>query len=213
MTPHQLGAKEAERIDALIEQGETVRSKGPAPNKHYLADRQGYVQFHTSALSYLGVLFGEGSLFRTRFAQLETPYASSLEDGIGILSSAAAEIRGGHLTTVKSVVEGEVFEDLLDLAQHLLDEGYKDPAAMAGGAVLEAALRRVASARELSGGDIKTLNDRLAQAGVYSRLIQKKVQVWNDVRNHAAHGEFGEYDAEDVGGMLDGVRSFVGRVL
>ena len=213
MTPHQLGAKEAERIDVLIEQGETVRSKGPAPNKHYLADRQGYVQFHMSALSYLGVLFGGGTPFQTQFARLGTPHASSLEDGIGIFRSAAAEIRGGHFTTVKSVIEGEVFGDLLDLAGHLLDGGYKDPAAMTGGAVLEAALRRVASARELSGGDIKTLNSRLAQAGVYSRLIQKKVQVWNDVRNHAAHGEFGEYDAEDVGGMLDGVKSLLERVL
>lgn len=40
-------------------------------------------------------------------------------------------------------------------------------------------------------------------------MTQKRVQVWNDVRNHADYGKFGEYTADDVKDMLEGVSPFL----
>ena len=55
------------------------------------------------------------------------------------------------------------------------------------------------------------MNADLAQAAVYSRLDQKSVTSWQDLRNKAAHGGFSEYTATQVDIMLAGVRDFVAR--
>lgn len=57
--------------------------------------------------------------------------------------------------------------------------------------------------------DISSLNAKLADKGVYNRLVQKKIQVWADVRNNADYGEFAEYVAADVKDMLSGVEQFL----
>ena len=138
---------------------------------------------------------------------------SCVETGIALLRSAKDGVENGALTNLESLVSADVFSDFLDMARHLHDGGYKDAAAVLAGSVLENGLRRVAAKRGLTGGDIKTLNDRLAQAGEYNRLTQKRVQVWNDIRNQAAHGNFDEYDTENVQEMLDGVASLLERFL
>ena len=51
----------------------------------------------------------------------------------------------------------------------------------------------------------------LHRGGVYSKLDQKNVTAWLDLRNKAAHGKYAEYQIEQVALMLDGVRNFVTR--
>jgi hypothetical protein len=50
---------------------------------------------------------------------------------------------------------------------------------------------------------------RLAQANVYNRLKQQQLQPLIRIRNHADHGEFGEFSADDVAGMIRDVRAFL----
>ena len=57
------------------------------------------------------------------------------------------------------------------------------------------------------------LNQKLATKGVYTRLVQKRLAVWIDVRNAADHGKFSEYSKEDVEEMHSGVSSFLERQL
>ena len=93
-----------------------------------------------------------------------------------------------------------------------MQAGYKDAAASITGAVLEDGLRRIASAKQISiknSDDLSTLNHKLADAQIYNRLMQKKIQVWNDIRNNAAHGKFAEYRPEDVKEMIVGVQAFL----
>ena len=110
------------------------------------------------------------------------------------------------------MVASDVFADFLDQAQHLLEAGYKDPAAMLAGAVLEDGLRRLLSRAGESTkprDDLSALNSRCAQKGQYNRLVQKKLSVWIDIRNNAAHGRFEEYNDEDVERMVEGINSFL----
>ncbi len=102
------------------------------------------------------------------------------------------------------------------MADHLLDNGYKDPAASLIGAVLEDGLRRIYSNNNLivkSDDSINSLNQKLAAKGVYNDLQRKQIQVWNDIRNNADHGHFGEYKADDVRDMLGGVQRFLSDYL
>jgi hypothetical protein len=118
------------------------------------------------------------------------------------------------LISFRKLVTAEVFSDFLDMAEHLLANGYKDPSASLIGAVLEIGLRDIASGNELKVGardDLTALNNRLAEAAVYSRLVQKSINVWIAIRNYADHGQFEQYAAEDVKSMHTGVREFLGR--
>jgi hypothetical protein len=56
-----------------------------------------------------------------------------------------------------------------------------------------------------------SLNSDLAAAGGYSKLEQKNVTGWLDLRNKGAHGKYSEYEKEHVALMLQGVRDFAAR--
>jgi hypothetical protein len=131
---------------------------------------------------------------------------------MAILEAAAEDVESGYLARVEDLVASDVFADFLEQAQQLLDAGYKDPAAMLAGAVLEDGLRRllVKSGESVrTRDDLSALNGRCAQKGLYNRLAQKKLSVWIDVRNNAAHGKFGEYENADVESMVEGINSFL----
>ena len=136
--------------------------------------------------------------------------------GQEILTAVKEDILGGYLTDIKTLISAEVFSDFLEMAEHLLENGYKDPAASLCGAVLEDGLRKIATKKGIkvkSSDDLNSLNDKCANGGVYNRLMQKKIKVWIDIRNKAAHGKFNAYTEEDVQEMLKGVRDFLASYL
>ncbi len=103
------------------------------------------------------------------------------------------------------------------MASELLAKGYKDPAAVIGGAVLEEHLRKLTSKVGLpvvhEGKPIKAdrLNANLGKSSAYNVLDQKNITAWLDLRNKAAHGDFGAYDHGHVDVMLQGIRGFLAR--
>jgi hypothetical protein len=104
------------------------------------------------------------------------------------------------------------------MADYLLQQGYKDPAAVVAGSVLEEHLRQLCQKNGIAivqGGAVPkkadTLNSDLAGAGIYSKLDQKSVTAWLDLRNKAAHGKYSEYTQDQVALTLLGVRDFASR--
>jgi hypothetical protein len=107
----------------------------------------------------------------------------------------------------------------LEAAHHLLKEGYKDPAAVLAGGVLEEHLRQLGTKHgvkpETSANtglkmkEADQLNAELTKAGAYSKLDQKNVTAWLALRNKAAHGQYSEYKKGQVSLMLSGVREFL----
>jgi hypothetical protein len=83
--------------------------------------------------------------------------------------------------------------------------------------VLEQHLRKLCIrhgvATEVGGKSKKadTINSELALKNVYGKLEQKSVTAWLDLRNKAAHAEYGTYDADKVKILLLGVRDFTHR--
>ena len=104
------------------------------------------------------------------------------------------------------------------MADHLLSEEYKDAGAVITGSTLEEHLRQLCVkngiATDTAGRPKKadTLNAELAAQSVYSKLDQKSITAWLDLRNKAAHGKYGEYSKEQVALLIQGVRDFMARV-
>jgi hypothetical protein len=139
-----------------------------------------------------------------------------LESLIGIVAALRNDYKAGALAPIQELIRAELFDDFLDMAEHLLEQGYKDPAAVVVGSVLEQHLRKLCDRAGIptgSNGGFKkadTLNSELAK-GVYGKLDQKSVTSWLDLRNDAAHGHYDKYETEQVRILLLGVRDFIRR--
>lgn len=133
----------------------------------------------------------------------------------GVLSALRQGYERGFLSTVQELVHADVFADFLEMADHLLSQGYKDPAAVLVGGTLEEHLRKLCDkhgvpSTNANGEPRKAsqMNDDLAKVA-YDKLQQKGVTYWLDLRNKAAHGQYSEYVDSDVRQMLTGVRDFL----
>lgn len=142
----------------------------------------------------------------------------ALEPLSGVLRALRSEYESGYFQSVVELVHADIFADFLDMAEYLLDQGYKDPAAVIVGSVLEEHLRKLCAkvgiATSQAGGAPKkadALNSELAGASLYSKLDLKNVTAWLDLRNKAAHGRYAEYTKDQVALMLQGVRDFLTR--
>lgn len=137
---------------------------------------------------------------------------------LGILTALKVAYEADLLQSIEEMIHGDVFEDFLEMGYYLLQEKYKDPAAVLIGGVLEEHIRKMCQKhnipiikRDKSPQKTSTLNDELAKAGVYNKGDQKSVTSWLDIRNSAAHGKYGEYTIEQVDLMLRGIRDFISR--
>jgi hypothetical protein len=163
-------------------------------------------------------LYGSGSHYESSFQQvlatdmfsvMHSNYYRHVSELVGILKGVQHEIKSGLLTDLRRLLQAEIFADFLEMAEHLLSEGYKDASAVLLGGVLEDSLRKLANSKGVTitspAGKpltIDPLNVALAKAGAYNALVQKQVTTWANLRNDAAHGQFVKYEAEQVRQML-----------
>ncbi len=214
------------RLDSLIDMGgKVLATRRPPPHNVAAGDFVESAlsqQWRTSSLAFLKSVFGLDGIhyrdFEERCKSLDKGWSqyNDAERGLAILRAAKEDIDGGYLQRVEMLVSGEVFSDFLDMAEHLLDNDYKDPVASLIGAVLEDGLRRMCANNTLpvqSGDNISSLNQKLADKKVYNRLQQREIETWNKLRDYADHGRFEEYSSEKVGDMLEGTRKFLDNYL
>jgi hypothetical protein len=176
-------------------------------------------------LSAIHRLAPPGSLYANNLQRYEAQLASgviaismALQAARGMLEALKHDYGSGYLQSVIELIHADIFADFLDMADYLLQQGYKDPAAVVTGSVLEEHLRKLCIKHGIpvvkadgSPKNADALNSDLAATGIYSKLDQKSVTAWQDLRNKAAHGKYSEYSKEQVTLMLQGVREFVSR--
>ena len=119
------------------------------------------------------------------------------------------------------VNDAQTIYNYMKRAEQLLADNDHVSAAGLSGAVLEKALRCLCQRQdppietEKSNGDHKTLepliND-LAGRSVFSRTRAKQLKVWADVRNHAAHGRFDQFDRAQVEKMVPDIKEFLTKI-
>jgi len=141
----------------------------------------------------------------------------------GALKALRQSVASGYLVNVQELIHADLFSDFLEMAEHILREGYKDPAAVLIGGVLEEHLRKLCSKNgvTLEHTDAKgvprprkaeAMNADLAGKSAYSRLDQKNVTAWLELRNKAAHGLYDDYTSQQVELLLQSVRDFLTRL-
>jgi hypothetical protein len=125
-------------------------------------------------------------------------------------------------SAIKGLVSAEVFSDFLDMAGYLLDQAYKDAAAVMIGSVLEEHLRQLCQANSIDTFEIKNgrklpkranaLNQDLRKVKAYNQIDCRSIEAWLDLRNQAAHGHYIQYSHKQVELMHRGVLEFLARI-
>jgi len=119
------------RIDEIIELGEqalaTRYTQGGMAGIFAYVMPAPMAGFRAAALSFIDRVYGPSHSHFIQFTdRTKSSYASDAERGLAILHAIRSEIAGGWLFTIKGMVAAELFSDFLDMAAHLLDQGFKD---------------------------------------------------------------------------------------
>lgn len=141
----------------------------------------------------------------------------------GVLQGLRDELNDGLLDTLPELIRGELFDDFLEMAEHLHNEGYKDAAAVIAGSSLEAHLKQLATkfgievqiseeGKQPRPKRAEQINQDLYKvAGAYSLLDSKQVTAWLDLRNSAAHGNYTNYSENQVGQFIEWLKDFIAK--
>jgi hypothetical protein len=168
-----------------------------------------------------------------RFSSSDSQYCLSLDDVTkrhgagtahellrvlpGFLSALRNDYAAGQMSSVQELIHADLLGDFLEMADHFLEQGFKDPAAVICGAALEEHIRKLCRRHEIDTihddhpRAVESMNADLAKNGAYSKLDQKSVTAWYGLRSNAAHGKFDEHEKAQVALMVQGVRDFISR--
>lgn len=226
MSEQQAMATILARIQRLIDRGEEIlATDGWDGYDEYAVstfDEGAFVGWRAQCMTFLdGFLSASYYVSHASLALAGDDGALSIRRTLGILKALREDVEAGYLTTLRELIHADMFGNFLEMAAYLLSDGYKDPAAVFIGGVLEEHLRQLCTKHrvptEVDTGSgprpkkAEAMNTDLAKQLIYSKLDQKQVTAWLDLRNKAAHGKYGEYSADQVSLMLQGVQSFLTR--
>lgn len=214
-------------LNDLIEEGGEISSifwkKIHRPNYNHISnskDETTYKAYRAMCLSFMEKIGAKETQFYRSYNDTDVYNGYQIDLGVKILERIKVSIEKGWFNDLKNLISAEIFSDFLEMAKYLLSEGYKDPAAVIIGSVLEEHLRALCTSSNIDvvfsdrKGNLKpkkadSMNNDLAKK--YGKLEQKSVTAWLDLRNKAAHGEYDKYDYKQVESMLDGVSNFIVR--
>lgn len=133
-----------------------------------------------------------------------------------IAEALREDIQSGWTESVLEMVHADTHSDYLEMAASLLESAHKDAAAVIAGTALEVHVRALCTKNGVatvlpSGAPVKgdAMNTELKKEGVYNEAQRKQVSAWMGLRNSAAHGDYDDYDRQQVRLLVDGVRDFV----
>jgi hypothetical protein len=233
----RIKARYTARIDELVASGTGMPMKphsrqtsynmlsGESTYRNYnLASKPEFIEWRTSCIAVLDQVVPGTSLLRKTIDNLHAlgNEPANIEFMIGFLRSVRKELEAGSLDSLAMAIEAEVLSDYLEQASAVLAGARDEPnhiaAAVIAGASLERCLRALCHA--LSPPE-PTINDKGAYLGMtalidslkkrtaFNELQAKQLRAWAALRNAAAHGNFAEFDREQVESMVAGVLRFV----
>lgn len=213
-----------EQLDSLIEMGKKALASFHEGNYgFYRKDDTLTQQWLTMSLSFISNRLGAKSEYYNSFHSIATSHGSTrigayrpeiVKDLLGVLLAAKSDIESGILLKIEQLIRAEAFADVHEQAVHLLENGYKDAAAVLFGSVLESTLRKLCERQGLAiafNEAIDSMNTKLASGTgqLYSKLVQKQITAWADIRNNAAHAHFDKYSEKDVEDMGKWISNFL----
>jgi hypothetical protein len=175
-------------------------------------DAGAFAEWQTQSLTFLTNVLGAGHIYAKSFEKdVGDAFPSCVKVGKGILSAVREDLASGYLVNVRTLVAAEVLPDFVEMAQHLLETGYKDLAASLAGAVLGDGLRRIASN---SGVKLKARDDLSSlNAGAPTRISttdsSRRRSTFGPVFGITPITEFAGYTEQEVADMVNEVTDFL----
>jgi hypothetical protein len=214
-----------QQLDVVLKEFDEFRARSQHDDLSDMpkADRQALVSKAIAAIHRVGGIKSTYALEVDRLLRLLGPLHSHTTSIMGVVKALRDDLKAGYLQSLVELVHSNIFGDFLEMAQHLCDTGYKDAAAVIAGSTLDSHLRSLCLKTGISTETTKAnsdvvpkkadgTNSELAAAGSYSKLDQKSVTAWLDLRNKAAHGQYSEYVQAQVNLLISGVRDFIVRM-
>lgn len=210
--------KLSNRFDQLLLQipdiESTIKQRHSDLGDYTEMDNEKALTWKVKAKNLLVATCGEDSQHYKEFTKAEEirGYESSSDSFKRMKSvfiAAMDDYKGGYLTSIKNLIQADVFDSELEQANELLSNGYLLAAAVIAGVVLETALRDLCAREGLSIGKLDKMNADLAKAGVYNKLQQKRITALADIRNSAAHGKPENFTETDVVNMIRDIEQFL----
>ena len=212
-------------VDKLIELGNELMKYGMGnPGEMEDTKIKEFTTWTTRTGEFINRLYKKDSQYVLTFNQfrasmrmtnLHSNSYMTLMEVTGALEGIKYELQNGLLSDIQKLLQADIFSDFLEMGEYLLKEGYKDPAAVIIGSVLEDTLRKLADSNGIKTTNdkgkfftIDPLNTELAGKNIYNKLIQKQITSWADLRNNAAHGHYDKYECRQVEMMLLFVQPF-----
>lgn len=213
-----------QRFSEIHQQMELILSSKKATYSEFLEKNQieiepnALLEWKVKARSLLTKACGQDSEHVKEFLKNEDvglygTNLGTLERLKAIFLAAKEDYEGGYLKSTRSLVQAEVFDSELEQARALLQAGYKSPAAIVAGVVLETSLKELSDRAGIAHGKLDKMNADLAKAGIYNVLLQKRITALAGVRNSAAHGKPEEFSEKDVEDMIRDVERFIAENL
>jgi hypothetical protein len=212
------------QLNTLIEEHKSLRAQSKYKDLSDLpkTDRQSLVTRSVAAIHRISGISSPYAAEINRILETIPALHEHTSPIIGVVQALRDDIEAGYIQNLAELIHGEIFADFLEMAEYLSDNGYKDASAVITGSTLESHLRKQCIKNSIPieetapDGKIRPLkadflNSELAKANVYSKLDQKNVTAWLDLRNKAAHGQYDQYTTEQVTLLVSGVREFISR--
>ena len=131
---------------------------------------------------------------------------------IEILASALERIES-ILANIRAVLQAELFDDEISVANEMLEKSHLRSAGAIAGVVIERHLGQVVTAHSIplrkSTPTISDLNDALKSAGVYDVPDWRLIQRLGDIRNLCAHAKDREPTKDEVEDLLRGAEKLI----
>ena len=208
------------RFDELVSQANSVAATKQSQydsisGKSYeQVDPDQLLNWCVKARSLLSRACGQNSEHFKSFVEAEKPRSfernpARLSRLLSVFLAAKEDFEGGHLTSTRNLIQAEVFSTEFEQARELLSSGYRLPAAVVCGVILETNLRTLCNELNLPIGKLDKMNADLAKAGRYNSLVQKRITALAAIRNSAAHGNLGDFNDNDVETMIDETESLI----
>jgi len=210
--------KLSDRFDQLLSEipniESTIKQRRSDLGDYTEMDNEKALIWKVKAKNLLVAACGEDSQHYKEFSKAEEirAYESSSDSFKRMKSvfiAAMDDYKGGYLTSIKNLIQADVFDSELEQSNELLSNGYLLAAAVIAGVVLETALRDLCAREGLSIGKLDKMNADLAKAGVYNKLQQKRITALADIRNNAAHGKPENFTKTDVVNMIRDIEQFL----
>lgn len=211
--------KRFKELENEMKELETTKTVDYSIGKREFLNHELFLTWKLKVKNLIVKICGEDSLHLNEFTNNEDPiFAGETNYDIfkklrSIFLATKDDFEGGYLSSVRTLVQADVFDSELEQAEELLKNGYHIAAAVIAGVVLETYLRELCTRESIVPRNLNKMNADLTKAGVFNLLISKQITALADIRNSAAHGKIENFTKSDVRKMISDIKDLLIKIM